>query len=204
MLEYIETSREDIKLANRLAHRILGRTLDEMPPQTRRLLALIHAWVSDRAEREGIKANEVRFTRRDIREETGWSDSQLKLHCARLTDMEYLLLHGGGRGSLMRYELLYDGQKEGERHLCGLIEADELDNDADLSGLAGKKSGQEDKQSGSSLAQVGGMSGSQKAAQSRMGEGVDGKVVGVHQNAVNREKTNFSLAAAVEPPGARP
>jgi len=193
MIEYIETSKEDIALANRLAHRILGRTLDEMPPQTRRLLELLHAWVKGRAGREGLPPNEVRFTRRDIREATLWSDSQLKLHCARLTDMEYLLVHGGGRGSLMRYELLYDGQADGERRLCGLIDVDSLDNDADLSG-------QNDKKSGSSLAQVEGVSGSKKQAQSRLGEGVAGKVVEVAQRAVNREKAKFSLAAAVGQP----
>jgi len=31
-VEYIEVTREDIALANKLAHEILGRTLDEMPP----------------------------------------------------------------------------------------------------------------------------------------------------------------------------
>ncbi|EHR9639580.1 TPA: toprim domain-containing protein, partial [Escherichia coli] len=46
VVEYIEVTREDITLANRLAHEILGRTLDEMPPQTRKLLTLIQQWVS--------------------------------------------------------------------------------------------------------------------------------------------------------------
>ncbi|MBE5216016.1 DNA primase, partial [Pectobacterium sp. A535-S3-A17] len=41
VIEYIEVERSDIVLANRLAHEILGRTLDEMPPQTRKLLRLI-------------------------------------------------------------------------------------------------------------------------------------------------------------------
>jgi len=198
MLEYLETSKEDIELANRLAHRILGRTLDDMPPQTRRLLQLIHAWVNACAGREAVKPHEVRFTRRDIREATGWSDNQLKVHCARLTDMEYLLLHGGGRGSLMRYELLYDGQEEGERRLCGLIEVDTLNNEAN-------KFGMEAKQLGSSLGQVCPRLALPEGSQSHVPQGVGAKVVGVGKRAVNREKTNFSLAAAVgEPSGARP
>ncbi|MDR0781234.1 MAG: toprim domain-containing protein [Pseudomonadales bacterium] len=190
MLEYLETSKEDIALANRLAHRILGRTLDDMPPQTRRLLQLIHAWVGERAGREAIKPAEVRFTRRDIRQATGWSDSQLKLHCARLADMEYLLLHGGGRGSLMRYELLYDGQEPGEKRLCGLIEPQALDNEAKQSGLNGEKSG-------SSLAQVGGMSGLLKTRKTRMDTSVSGEVVEVAANAVISAQKNSSLAARV-------
>jgi hypothetical protein len=35
--------------------------------------------------------------------------------------MEYLLIHGGGRGHHLQYELLYDGG-DGGRHLCGLID----------------------------------------------------------------------------------
>jgi hypothetical protein len=161
-----------------------------MPPQTRRLLQLIHAWVGERAGRDAIKPADVRFTRRDVRQATGWSDSQLKLHCARLADMEYLLLHGGGRGSLMRYELLYDGQEPGEKRLCGLIEPQDLDNESNQSGLSGEKSG-------SSLAQVGGMSGSLKTRQTRMNTGVAGEVVGVAPGVVISAKPNSSLAAGV-------
>ena len=95
MLAYIEVTKADIALANQLAHEILGRTLDELPPQTRTLLRLIHGMVQDMAKVQGIPAREVRFTRRDVREATHWSDGQLKIHCTRLTEMEYLLVHGG-------------------------------------------------------------------------------------------------------------
>jgi hypothetical protein len=40
-LRYIEVTLADIALANQLAHEVLGRTLDELPPQTRRLLGLV-------------------------------------------------------------------------------------------------------------------------------------------------------------------
>ncbi len=39
-IECVEVAREDVALANRLAHEVLGRTLDELPPQTRRLFLL--------------------------------------------------------------------------------------------------------------------------------------------------------------------
>ena len=41
-LAYIEATKADIALANSIAHEVLGRTLDELPPQTRRLLILLH------------------------------------------------------------------------------------------------------------------------------------------------------------------
>lgn len=43
----------------------------------------------------------------------------------RLTEMEYLLLHSGCRGHLLRYELLWDGGSGEENHLCGLLNVDE-------------------------------------------------------------------------------
>ncbi len=37
-VSFIEATREDLLLANRMAHRVLGWSLDELPPGTRRLL----------------------------------------------------------------------------------------------------------------------------------------------------------------------
>ena len=84
VIEYIEVQKSDIALANKLAHEVLGRTLDEMPPQTRKLLLLIQSMVNGQAQRQGCTASEVRFTLRDIRAYSNWSDSQLKNHCIRL------------------------------------------------------------------------------------------------------------------------
>jgi DNA primase len=57
-LRYIEVTLADIALANELAHEVLGRTLDELPPQTRRLLGLIIAMVEEacRAQRTALAA----------------------------------------------------------------------------------------------------------------------------------------------------
>ena len=45
-MEFIEVTRGDIALANRLAAEILGRTLDELSPHTRKFLLLIHSYVT--------------------------------------------------------------------------------------------------------------------------------------------------------------
>ena len=52
-LRYIEVTADDVRLANRLAHAVLGRSLDELPPGTRRLLGLIEAHVAQRAQEDG-------------------------------------------------------------------------------------------------------------------------------------------------------
>ncbi|HGW6499612.1 TPA: toprim domain-containing protein, partial [Escherichia coli] len=120
VVEYIEVTREDITLANRLAHEILGRTLDEMPPQTRKLLTLIQQWVSG----SGQAREAMRFTRKQLRDAVQWGDTQLKIHLARLVEMEYLLVHR--RGLTFCYELLFDGDGSADgAHLCGLIDVPE-------------------------------------------------------------------------------
>ncbi len=65
-VRYIESTPADITLANHLAHEVLGRSLDELPPGTRRLLDALHSHVTGRCEREGLDADLVRFTRRQL------------------------------------------------------------------------------------------------------------------------------------------
>ena len=125
-LVYIEATREDILLANRLAHAVLGRSLDELPPGTRRLLSLIEQYVDRQAAEQGTVRERVRFTRRELREALGWGDTQLKVHLGRLASLELLWCQRGPRGSYA-YELAWDGAGEGETRLPGLIDPDELD-----------------------------------------------------------------------------
>ena len=107
-VEYVEVTLDDIALANKLAHQVLGRSLDDVPPHTRRLLALLHEMVTSACAPRGIDRTAYRFTRKTVREATGWGDTQLKVHLQRLVELEYLLVHGG-RGQHV-YELVYDGE----------------------------------------------------------------------------------------------
>ena len=171
-LEYIEVTKDDITLANQLAHDILGRTLDELPPQTRRLLRLIHDLVQTLAEKQAVSAREVRFTRREIREATHWSDGQLKIHCTRLTEMEYLLVHGGNRGHALHYELMYDGagdESDDAKRLCGLIDPAELEEKLAYDSC---KSGQDERKSPPSQPQVTPKSGSSQGARIEIARGL--------------------------------
>ncbi|EGD6883079.1 DNA primase, partial [Escherichia coli] len=89
-------------------------------PQTRKLLTLIQQWVSD----SGQAREAMRFTRKQLRDAVQWGDTQLKIHLARLVEMEYLLIHR--RGLTFCYELLFDGDGNADAaHLCGLIDVPE-------------------------------------------------------------------------------
>ncbi len=104
-VEVLEVEAADVELANRLAHEVLGRSLDELAPQTRRLLELLHARVIEECELLGVEQSALRFLLREARAWTGFGQTQLKVHMARLVDLEYVVVHRGGRGQSFVYEL---------------------------------------------------------------------------------------------------
>ena len=57
-----------------------------------------------------MERSDFRFSRRDVRAFTEWGDTQLKTHLHRLEELEYLLVHHGGRGQSFVYELLFERQ----------------------------------------------------------------------------------------------
>jgi DNA primase catalytic core len=126
-LRYVETTPGDIAIANTLAHQVLGQCLDDLPPGTRRLLTALHSYVAAEAVSRDIEAAMVRFTRRDLREALGFGDTQLKVHLARLVDLELVdpirTDHGG-----FCYQLGWapatdtTGAVAGQRVLPGLLD----------------------------------------------------------------------------------
>ncbi len=145
-VEYVEVTLEDIEAANRLANEVLGRSVDDLPPQTRRLLGLIDRMVTEACHRQRLDRADYRFSRRDIRDFTGWGHTQLKVHLKRLEELEYLLIHRGGRGQSFVYELLYESPpQDGQKLLARLIDVDRLRRDqagpdGERSGASGLKS----------------------------------------------------------------
>jgi DNA primase len=126
-IEYVEVTLGDIKVANTLAHEALGRSLDELSPQTRRLLGEVTAMVDSQCRTQQINRCDHRFSRRDVRDYTNWSDFQVKMHMHKLEELEYVLVHRGGRGQSFVYELLYDGQgRDGKPFLMGLVDVEML------------------------------------------------------------------------------
>jgi DNA primase len=157
-VEYIEATLADIEAANAIAHEVLGRSLDELPPQTRRVLAMIVGHVHARAQAGAMRRADVRFTRAELRAASGFGDTQLKVHLARLAELEYLIMHRAERGQGFAYELLFDGDAAAVAHLSGLIDVQSLkarDYDARRSGLEAERSGLQAQQSAPGRGAVG-------------------------------------------------
>jgi DNA primase len=92
---YIEATEDDVRTAERLAEKVLAASSDDLSPPTRRLLGAV-------AELQAAIGGR-QFTRRELREATGFGDTQLKVHLARLVDLEYVSAHGAGPATT--YEL---------------------------------------------------------------------------------------------------
>ena len=121
-LQYIEVDIDDVKLVHELAVQTLGRSLDELSPPTRSFLIALHEMVEAMAKQHQIRADAVRFSRRTIREKTGWSVTQVKEHLLKLLELEYVVSHRvPGLANRWEYELAWDGQgADGNLFINGL------------------------------------------------------------------------------------
>jgi DNA primase catalytic core len=155
-VQYIEVTLEDIEVANQLSHQVLGRSLDELSPQTRRLLVSLDEMVSKHCKKLVMERCDFRFTQREIREWLGIGNTQLKVHLSRLVELEYVLIHHGGRGQQFIYELAYEGQgKDGKPFMSRLLDVSKIKK----RGYDANRSGQKVKRSDSGRPQVGPKSG---------------------------------------------
>jgi len=95
------------------------------------LLGLLDAMVTGECERLGVERADYRFSRRALRERTGWGDTQLRVHLGRLLELEYVLAHRGRQGQSFAYELVYASNGADCPFLPGLVDPNALGNSSD-------------------------------------------------------------------------
>jgi DNA primase catalytic core len=140
-VEYINVTLADIYRGNELAAEVLGRSLDELSPPSRKLLLLIRTMCEERAE-EGDA--QYTFSRRDIREYSGWSDFQVRTHIRQLEELEYIYSVTGRRGKEYVHELVArSGGEDGRPFLIGLVDMEQLRKKADELGIVDELRGPE-------------------------------------------------------------
>jgi hypothetical protein len=201
-IEYIEVALDDIAVANRLTAEVLGRSLDELPPQTRRLLLLVDAMVTAECKQQRIERADYRFSRREVRAVTGWGDTQLRLHLGRLEELEYLLAHRGGRGQSFVYELAFAVEGDGCKPvMAGLIDVEKLGGykyDGNFAGVKDKFAVLEGGNAGSKRGQNGGVAGGARGDESPVSIGVKGHFYENEQkNTVGEETEDEAIVAAL-------
>ena len=124
--DFVRVTLDDIALANRLAPELLGRSLDELPPQTRRVFDTVRVIVRERCEGESIEQQVAFFSRRVLRRRLGWSLTQVRFHLDRLRELEYIAIRYGRPGAEFQYELLSDCNEAAAVDSIGLLDVEKL------------------------------------------------------------------------------
>jgi DNA primase len=104
--DYIETTLDDIAIANDLGAELFGQSLDDLSAPSRDLLRLIRAHVQEMATLAKIAPEKIEFSRRELLRATGWSYYQLRVHLAELAEHEYIAPMSGRFGQRFVYRLL--------------------------------------------------------------------------------------------------
>ena len=196
-LEYIEVTAQDIACANWLANDVLGRSLDDLPPQTRMLLHALCGMVAALAQEQGVLRTEVRFTRREAREALALSDTQLRLHLERLVEYEYIIARREGSGGKFTYELAYELEAGADKaHLPGLIDIAALNAcmTENSRGQTGEVAGRSRGDSGAFAVRSRGAEIGANAALARLAADSDEKSAEMHLPVKNEKVTSYMNA----------
>ena len=133
--DYIETTLDDIAIANELAHQLFGQSLDDLSFPSRAALERISEHVERRAAESKTAGEEIIFSRRELRETFGWSDTRLRVYLRELVALEYLAPVTGRNGLRFSYRLIDADAMPGVRRIAGLKDVETLRHEANLAGL---------------------------------------------------------------------
>jgi DNA primase len=105
-ISYIECSHDDYRIAYELlSEGVLDNTLDDLPRPARRLLQITKRYVDERAKKEEVAAEKIIFERKEIKEYSSWSFSQVRYNLKTLQEYEYLRLVKMQNGLANQYRL---------------------------------------------------------------------------------------------------
>jgi DNA primase len=137
--DYIETTLDDIAIANELAHQLFGQSQDDLSFPSRQLLGLVGDYVRRRAAEEKTEPQKVEFTRRELREAIKWTEARLRLHLGELMRLEYIHASAGRWGKSFAHRLAVDPDEieAGGRFVPGLKDLETLRREAAAVAIGG-------------------------------------------------------------------
>lgn len=122
----VYATQADVGLALELGRQIFARNVDDVSPTGRKLLSMVYTYIKQKGEhlqeltpKEEVNIFTIPFTRKEMRDVTGWSESQIRLTCDLLVELGYLGRLAGRHGSTFRYVLLDDGKDDPKMELPG-------------------------------------------------------------------------------------
>jgi hypothetical protein len=120
-MEYVQATQRDIDLALELGREVFARNVDDVSPTGRKLLTHIVDLVSEKygsmkesAPKDSLLMTEIPFSRKELRERIGWSETQVRRNAEQLVELGYLGRINGRQGATFRYLLLDDGSADPE------------------------------------------------------------------------------------------
>jgi DNA primase len=118
-MEYVQAIQKDVDLALVLGKEVFSRNIDDVSPTGRTLLKAVVELVSEKhtklkqddpnADRQ---QSEIPFTRKELRERIGWSETQVRRNIDHLVELGYIGRINGRHGSTFRYVLLDTGEAD--------------------------------------------------------------------------------------------
>ena len=131
-VEYVQAIQKDIDLALELGREVFARNVDDVSPTARTLLSFMILLVKEKYDdlraldpKKELFLSEVPFTRKELRERIGWSETQVRRNIDQLVELGYVGRINGRQGSTFRYLLLDDGTADPE--FCFGTEGDPKD-----------------------------------------------------------------------------
>ena len=114
-LRFIECDFTDYEIAyGIMVNGILSSTMAEIPRSAMELYEALRELARKEAADAGVRANEVTFTQREIRERTGFGQSWVRANLRTLVEFEYVALsRGNNRGERAHYRLKEDASMTG-------------------------------------------------------------------------------------------
>jgi hypothetical protein len=118
-MEYVQATQKDVDIALELGRVMFARNVDDVSPTGRTLLAEIVKLMQEKYDdmktvgsKRDLLLSEIPFTRKELRERIGWSETQVRRNIDQLVELGYVGRVNGRQGSTFRYLLIDDGSAD--------------------------------------------------------------------------------------------
>jgi len=118
-MEFVQATQKDVDIALELGRLVFARNVDDVSPTARTLLAAIIKLVQEKYDdmkaldsKRDLLLSEIPFTRKELRERIGWSETQVRRNIDQLVELGYVGRVNGRQGSTFRYLLIDDGSAD--------------------------------------------------------------------------------------------